>query len=77
MIIVGRPQGGISLNGLEFLLDGPDGNYMKFENKEAAKEFLREQAFPEATDQELEDYFTFMTEEEGHAYENNNQNTVG
>lgn len=79
MIIVGRPLGGTSLNGLEFLLDGPmpEGKYMKFEDVESAKAFLREEAYPDATDQELDDYFTFMTEEEAHEYEANNSDTEG
>lgn len=76
MIIVARPFGGTSLNGLEFLLDGPDGDFKKFENKEAAKAFLRENDL-DATDEEMEDYYRFMTEEEVEAYESDNSNAQG
>ena len=38
-IIVGRHIEGIALNGLEYLLDA-DGNELKFESVEEAKEYL-------------------------------------
>jgi hypothetical protein len=37
----GRHIEGISLNPLEYVLDGPDGEIQWFEDKEAAVEFLR------------------------------------
>jgi hypothetical protein len=37
----GRHIEGISLNSLEYVLDGPDGEIKWFENKEAAAEFLK------------------------------------
>jgi hypothetical protein len=55
---VGRAISGISLNGLEWLLN-EDGSDMQFEDKEKAKEFLREHDYPDATDEEMEDYYTF------------------
>ena len=75
MIVVGRPINGISLNGLEFLLISENGPRMTFDSKEEAKDFLRENAFPEATDEELEGYYTFMTEEEALKYEADNSDT--
>ena len=77
MIVVARPINGVTINGLEFLLDGPNGPHMTFNNKEEAKDFLRENAFPEATDEELEGYYTFMTQEEGLKYEANNSDSEG
>lgn len=65
MIVVGRAINGVGINGLEYLLDPEnDNDYMKFENTDAAKEFLREHAFPDSTDEELEGYFTFLAEED-------------
>lgn len=69
MIVVSRPIGGTSLNGIEFLLNEDCNDYMLFESKEKAKEFLLEHSFPDATDEELEDYFRFITKEEALAYE--------
>ena len=40
MIIVGRAINGISLNGLEYILND-DGSVMQFESQDAAKEFLK------------------------------------
>ncbi|MDR1174562.1 MAG: hypothetical protein LBK83_03700 [Treponema sp.] len=42
-IKVGRHIEGISLNPLEYILDGPDGEIKWFENKEAAVVFLKAQ----------------------------------
>lgn len=77
MIVVARPINGVTINGLEFLLNSPSGPYMTFNNKEEAKDFLRENAFPEATDEELENYYTFMNEEEALKYEADNSNSEG
>ena len=62
MIVVGRPISGVSINGLEFLLTDDRQDYLKFKDVPEAKGFLRENAFPEATDEELEDYFQFLEE---------------
>lgn len=62
-IVVGRPINGISVNGLEYLLDeNTDSGFMTFETKEKALEFVRENVFPDATDEELNNYFTFREE---------------
>lgn len=45
MVIVGRPVNGISLNGLEYLLDDK-GEPMQFESEDKAKEYLVEQGMP-------------------------------
>jgi hypothetical protein len=70
MLVIGRPINDTSINGLEFLLDGPDGEYMTFDTEQLALEFVRENVFPEATDEELKDYFTFMTPEEADQCQN-------
>ena len=70
LIVLARPIGGTTLNGLEFLLDKEnDYDYRKFESKEAARAFIRAEIFPDSTDAEQDDYYTFMTVEEAHAYE--------
>jgi len=46
-IKVGRPIEGISLNGLEYLLEEEGGNEMLFDTPEAAKEFLITQGISE------------------------------
>jgi len=70
LIVLARPMGGTTLNGLEFLLDKEkDYDYRTFESKEAARDFIRAEIFPDSTDEEQDDYFTFMTVEEAHAYE--------
>jgi len=60
-IIVGRYAGETALNGIEYLLEGPDSSKVKvFENKEAAMAFLKENIPVEVTDQDLEDEFLFV-----------------
>ncbi|MBD7970301.1 hypothetical protein [Paenibacillus gallinarum] len=44
--VVGRCQGGITLNGLEFLLDSND-ELMTFENEDEAKDYLKAQGVSE------------------------------
>jgi hypothetical protein len=39
MVIIGRPVNGISINGLEWLLDD-NGDPMRFTDNSAAKQFL-------------------------------------
>ena len=58
MYIVGRPIEGISLNGLEYLLDD-EGNLMEFDSPIEAKEFLRENGHEDWSDDELEDAYMF------------------
>ena len=59
MIIIGRPIEGISLNGLEYLMNEDNTDYKYFDNKESAMAFLRENMDEPVTDMELEDSFIF------------------
>lgn len=59
MIIIGRPIEGISLNGLEYLMNEDNTNYKYFETKESAVAFLRQNIDEPVTDMELEDRFIF------------------
>ena len=68
MIVLGRAKQGVTLNGLEFLLDDKQ-EYRKFESKEEARAFIRAEMFPDSTDALQDDYFTFMTVEEAFEYE--------
>lgn len=58
MIALGRAVNGISLNGTEWLLDDDD-NIKGFADEEAGREFIRLNLFPNATDEELDDYLTY------------------
>jgi hypothetical protein len=58
---VGRHIEGISLNPLEYVLDGPDGEIKWFESKEAAVEFLKTAG---ATDDDI--YWYRFVGEDGH-----------
>jgi hypothetical protein len=62
MILIGRPIEGISLNGLEYLMNDDNTDYRFFVDKAEAYEFLRVH-MPEATDEDLEDTFMFMDTE--------------
>ena len=62
MIKVGRAINGIGLNGREWLLN-EDNSLMEFNNKEEAKEFLRD-AGVDLTDEEMEDTLAFEEIEE-------------
>lgn len=55
-IIIGAPINGISINGLEYLLD-PDNNVAVFKDVGEAKQTLRNLGYK---DQEVEDYFTYV-----------------
>ena len=61
-IVIGRPINGISLNGLEYLLN-EDGEYKQFESTEEAKTFLNSMFEEPLTDDQLEDSFMFMDTE--------------
>ena len=61
-IVIGRPINGISLNGLEYLLN-EDGDYKEFNSKEEAKTFLNSMFEEPLTDDELEDNFMFLDSE--------------
>jgi hypothetical protein len=60
-ILIGRPINGISLNGLEFLLDDKN-EPMEFADKDKAKEFLKANGYADFSDEELEDAFNFVEE---------------
>ena len=55
-VIVGRPINGISINGLEYLLD-PDNNAARFEGVGEAKQAMRNLGFEE---EHVEDYFVYI-----------------
>jgi hypothetical protein len=55
MLRVKRNIENCSLNGFEYLLDGPNGNIMEFNDKPEALRFLKSHG---ATDDEIY-YFTF------------------
>jgi len=61
-IVIGRPITGISINGLEYLLD-ENGEYKQFESTEEAKTFLNSMFEEPLTDDQLEDSFMFMDTE--------------
>jgi hypothetical protein len=61
-IVIGRPINGISINGLEYLLD-EDGEYKQFESTEEAKTFLNSMFEEPLTDDQLEDSFMFLDTE--------------
>jgi hypothetical protein len=56
---VGRHIEGISLNPLEYVLDGSDGEIMWFDSKEAAVGFLKTAG---ATDDDI-DWYRFVGED--------------
>lgn len=58
MITIGRPINGISLNGLEYLLDSKNV-IMQFKDREEAKQFLRDNGHEDWSDEELEDAYMF------------------
>ena len=59
-VIVGRPINGISLNGLEYILDD-EGEIRYFNSIEEAKALLREHGYD---DEDMEDYLVFKESED-------------
>lgn len=51
-VIVGRPINGISINGLEYLMDD-EGDYKIFDDIDTAKKFLMENGFDKEDMEEL------------------------
>lgn len=60
-VIIGRAIEGISINGLEFLLD-EDGYEMEFDSIDDAIFFLRLNGFGEFTDEDMYNNFSFVDE---------------
>jgi hypothetical protein len=58
MIKIGRAIEGVSLNGIEWLLD-EENDVMTFSDRENAKGFLKENGFDSFTEEELEDSFFY------------------
>jgi hypothetical protein len=59
-IIVGRPINGISLNGLEYLMNDDNSSEKEFDTVQDAKQFLLTNGCEDWTDGELEDSFMFI-----------------
>jgi hypothetical protein len=50
-VAIGRPIEGISLNGLEYVLDGPAGAIMWFDTEDIARDWIEAQGVdPDADD---------------------------
>lgn len=62
---VGRAINGISINGLEFLLNPDNITKMEFDSKEDAKIFLKENGCDGMSDDELEDSFVYINVDNG------------
>lgn len=62
-IVIGRPINGISINGLEFLMNEENTEYRGFKDKREAMDFLNSMFEEPLTDDELEDGFMFMDTE--------------
>lgn len=56
-VMIGRAMFGVSLNGLEYIMEGKAAK--QFENKSAAFAFLRANGHKTWTDERLEDTYTF------------------
>lgn len=54
-VIIGRPINGISINGFEYALD-ENNEYLHFDSKDDAKNFLREKGAPE---EDIEEFYEF------------------
>jgi len=63
MIIIGRPIEGISLNGLEYLMNEDNTDYKYFKDKNEAMEFLNSVMETPLTEEQLEDGFMFLDTE--------------
>ena len=73
-IVIGRPINGISINGLEYLMNEDNTDYKLFENKEEAKTFLNSLYEEPLTDDQLEDSFMFLDTETDFENESNESN---
>lgn len=70
-IVIGRPINGISINGLEFLMNEENTEYRGFKDKREAMDFLNSMFEEPLTDDELEDGFMFMDTETDFENESN------
>jgi hypothetical protein len=70
-IVIGRPINGISINGLEFLMNEENTEYRQFKDKREAMDFLNSLMEEPLTDDELEDGFMFMDTETDFENESN------
>ena len=70
-IVIGRPINGISINGLEFLMNEENTEYRGFKDKREAMDFLNSMFEEPLTDEELEDGFMFMDTETDFENESN------
>jgi hypothetical protein len=61
MILIARHINGICLNDREYVLDGPEGEPMEFDDTEKAKEFILEAG---ATQKDLDDGYIFFVDAE-------------
>ena len=62
-IVIGRPINGISINGLEFLMNEENTEYRQFKDKREAMDFLNSMFEEPLTDDQLEDSFMFLDTE--------------
>jgi len=70
-IVIGRPINGISINGLEFVMNDDNTDYKMFVTKREAMDFLNSMFKEPLTDDELEDGFMFMDTETDFENESN------
>jgi hypothetical protein len=63
MIVIGRPIEGISLNGLEYLMNEDNTDYKFFKDKREAMDFLNSLMEEPVSDEDLEDGFMFLDTE--------------
>lgn len=59
-IVVGRAINGISINGIEYLLNEYCTDYKRFDDKREAMDFLNSMFEEPLSDEELEDRFMFL-----------------
>ncbi|MDR2513592.1 MAG: hypothetical protein LBD02_00060 [Christensenellaceae bacterium] len=75
MVRIGHPINGVSINGLEYVLDG-NGNEMCFADEAAAVDFLRGQGYTEDDIENEGILFTDVTEAEDKFYLDSKSGTV-
>jgi hypothetical protein len=63
MIIIGRPSGETTLNGMEYLMNEDNTDYRFFKDRREAMDFLNSSLIEPVTDDELQDAFMFLDTE--------------